>query len=363
MSTRFGGRISFDHAIVGNIPGVAGFRTGLHIDDEASNFQQFFPAKTRSTHEVEYALRTFIGKQTDQVEELYSDNAPEYVKSVRSLRLNSRRSTPRRPTSNARKERKMQVFGDAVATALHQAAMPLSMWPLAGAYVCNVENFVGEEDSPYYWRYGKKATATLRPFGSKVTVVPPPELQEKFGPRAMECLFLGYSTGPGGQFHGEYLATPLDDFLLAKNKIRILKTRDIRFPPELCFPLRLVLNHRRAITHERHHKKTTLTEVEKRAINFGIEEFPTEVEEIAEQTQVEELTERDVTSKPSKPTKVFETPLAESAHDSGGEHPPDDTKSDEDKTPNEEEVGRLSSSSSSPPPAEPLAEQAQSTGY
>ena len=146
MATRFGGRISFDHAIVGNIPGVAGFRTGLHIDDEASNFQQFFPAKTRSTHEVEYALRTFIGKQTDQVEELYSDNAPEYVKSVRNLRLNSRRSTPRRPTSNARKERKMQVFGDAVATALHQAAMPLSMWPLAGAYVCNVENFVGEEE-------------------------------------------------------------------------------------------------------------------------------------------------------------------------------------------------------------------------
>ena len=194
FATDFGGRISFDHAIIGkHQKGISGFKTALHIDDEASNFQMFVPAPSKSAHEVEQALRMFIGSDIEQVQELYSDNAPEYIRVAKNLKLPSRNSTPRRPTSNARKERKMQTFGDSVACALHQAAIPIVMWPLAGQYICNANNFYGEEDSPYYWRYGELPSATLAPFGSRVTVVPPPELQEKFAPRAWECLFLGYS--------------------------------------------------------------------------------------------------------------------------------------------------------------------------
>ena len=107
----------------------------------------------------------------------------------------------------------MQTFGDTVASVLHQASCPVSFWPYAGKYACDANNFKGDEDSPYHWHYKEVSKAKLYPFGASVSVVPPRELQKKFNARSWECVFLGYNSGPGGKFHVEYVASPIEDLL------------------------------------------------------------------------------------------------------------------------------------------------------
>jgi hypothetical protein len=121
-------------------------------------------------------------------------------------------------------------------------------------------------------------------------------------------MFLGYTTSPGGKFHGEYVAAPIDDILSGKGKIRTIRTRDIRFPDEINFPIKAVLNLRRAVQHLKDMPEFSVGQLEKLTIEFGMTVDPTEDEEISfipEPVEEVELTERSRSSKPSKATDVF----------------------------------------------------------
>ena len=78
-ATEWGEKIMFDHFI--------GTEPCLTLYDEGTNTIAFYPGKSRKTAEVELAFRKFCGSDLDKVKLLYSDNAPEFKKLARKLKL------------------------------------------------------------------------------------------------------------------------------------------------------------------------------------------------------------------------------------------------------------------------------------
>jgi hypothetical protein len=126
---RFGEITSFDHLISGTSGlgvGITGETVGLVIRDQFTRVISFFPGKTRQTAEVTYGIRQHLGEDIRRCKVLYSDNAREYKRAAKLLRLPWQSGTPRRPTSDSNQESFMRVFGDVTRTALYQAGLPPS---------------------------------------------------------------------------------------------------------------------------------------------------------------------------------------------------------------------------------------------
>ena len=74
-----------------------------------------------------------------------------------------------------------------------------------------------------------------------VSYVPPPTKDakdEKFSPRGIPALFLGWRFQPGGKWAGSYIVVPLSYFLKQDEPLRIIEVADVKFPSETSYPLR-----------------------------------------------------------------------------------------------------------------------------
>ena len=126
----------------------------------------------------------------------------------------------------------MQTFGDGIRINLFQAGTPLGFWPFAGqhfevVYNCSVLQ-LGDKTA-YELRYPDRPLPELYPFGCKVTYVPQKKARHKFESRAVSAIFLGWVPLPGGIVAKEYKVIPLSD-LVSGRKLRVITTRDVRFP-------------------------------------------------------------------------------------------------------------------------------------
>ena len=113
-----------------------------------------------------------------------------------------------------------------------------------------------------------------------------------------------------------------------RSRVRIIRTRDIRFPDEIIFPIRSVLNLRRAVQHLKDRPEYSVGHLDKMTIEFGMTTDPLEEEDvpmIEEAPDEIELTERTTNSKPSPPARVF-SPLVEGE----GEYPDDSVSTPQD---------------------------------
>ena len=91
----FGDQITCDH-IVADRPhniGVTGDRDALVVLDRATRWVGFYPSKTKASHEVEMALKAFIGP-TAEAKYAYSDNAPELIFALDAFGIPHGTSTP-----------------------------------------------------------------------------------------------------------------------------------------------------------------------------------------------------------------------------------------------------------------------------
>ena len=189
---------------------------------------------------MERDVRDFAGPNLKKIQTLYSDNAPEFKLLKRRLELPNRTSTPRRPNTNARQERRMGIFGDQVRTRLHKAKLGLEFWPLAGNHTAAIHNFKSinsDGKTPYEALGYKPFVGYLRPFGVKCTYVPPAVESKKYDPRGVEAVFVGYYIQDGLRWTGDYLCVPRTYFTRPKEKLRIIRTRDIKFPEENVYPI------------------------------------------------------------------------------------------------------------------------------
>jgi len=102
----WGEKISFDHFIVGDSPAAYGSKVALLVRDEGGSELQFYPAKSKCAAGVEDALRDFGGDKLDKIQLAYTDNAPEYKKTLHTLKIPHNTSIPNRPTSNSQQGRR-----------------------------------------------------------------------------------------------------------------------------------------------------------------------------------------------------------------------------------------------------------------
>ena len=241
FASEWGQKIMFDHFI--------GAEPCLTIYDEGTNTIGFYPCKSRKASEVEAAFRKFCGADLDKVKLLYSDNAPEFKKLAKKLKLAKRTSTPRRPKTNARMENKQLLIGNGIKTSMLQSGLNRKFWKLAGAHFCDTYTFSHHSktrtvDTPYNTRYGheKKFDGHLQPFGCACSYVPPESSKahkdEKPDPRGVDCIFLGYHMQDGNKFTGDYTCVRLDYFLKPNIELETIRTRDLKFPPIPRFPIK-----------------------------------------------------------------------------------------------------------------------------
>ena len=144
----------------------------------------------------------------------------------------------------------MKVVGNGISSLLWVARMWQIMWPLAGAYMCDVHNLTNTiKTGPLTGKMSYTAftgeeipnNLVFRDFGSEVTYVPEKlttAKDDKVKPRAQVGLFMGYVMQPGGAWSGRYRIVPLEYFTNKDAKLRIYDTTDVRFPPEVTFPLK-----------------------------------------------------------------------------------------------------------------------------
>ena len=85
-SSKYLGRVSFDHLDSRAKNGIGHKRYGLVINDEATDLYGWHSSSTRQTSEVEDGLRSFSGKRLQSIEELYCDSAGEFLKLKQQLK-------------------------------------------------------------------------------------------------------------------------------------------------------------------------------------------------------------------------------------------------------------------------------------
>ena len=142
----------------------------LVVYDEGTDTLGYFPGKSRKVGEVEEQMRKFIGPDMDKVKLFYSDNAPEFKRLAKLLKVCPRLSTPKRPQTNARMENKQLLVRDGIKSALLQSGLPHTFRSIAGEYWCTAYNFTHVQtnrllDQPYFNRHGKRFEEKVQPFG------------------------------------------------------------------------------------------------------------------------------------------------------------------------------------------------------
>ncbi len=235
-ATKIAEKVSFDHINYKSVKTIGKFKYSLLCHDEASNDLGTYKEKSRKTEEVERDVRHFLGKNATELQELFSDNAPEFIELGKNLRSNHTLSAPRRPTSNARTERFVEIVGDGAKCNLLQSMLGPEFLPFAidhfSAMWLATEAHEGRGlKTPYEERHGVPFPGKLQPFGTACTYVPDGN-DDKANPRGLDAVFLGYYLQPGRIFDHQYLCVDLRYFLDSNRPFQLIRTANIRFPEE-----------------------------------------------------------------------------------------------------------------------------------
>ena len=167
---------------------------------------------------------TFVAMQDfalhDDVLHLYSDNASEISKAAIALKWRNSTCTPNRPQSNGAAEQAVRRVLDGTRTILYRSGLPHSWWAEASKCYCclrNITDVVKEGKTPYELRHSTPYPGLRIPFGAYVHYLPTGEKamaqRDKFGPRSLPGMFVGYHFAPGGIFKENYLIVDMERFL------------------------------------------------------------------------------------------------------------------------------------------------------
>ena len=133
-------------------------------------------------------------------------------------------ATPHRPQTNAFAERGIRTMLEGARAALLQAGMPHRYWPMAvrhHAFASAISEQTNGDPSPWFLMHGEQFEGWALPFGSLIHFRPPHprEHLDKFAPRAVPGLFLGWHVEPEYGFRGDYIVVALDAFKVPNQKV------------------------------------------------------------------------------------------------------------------------------------------------
>ena len=153
-----------------------------------------------------------------KIREAYSDDAPQFDKAMKALKIPMDTSLAGKTKHNSLAERTNQFVLVATTTCLLEAGIPPCFWMYAIRCVSHLLNIEPNDDEVSSWckLHGEEFKGKMIPFGGLVYFKPSDararEEQHKFDPMGIPGVFAGYSLGPGLHWSRKYRVWALCDW-------------------------------------------------------------------------------------------------------------------------------------------------------
>ena len=133
----------------------------------------------------------------------------------------------------------MRTITEGTRCALLASKLPHTWWPEASKCFACLHNFTVKDNdglTPYEKRHSCSFNGHLIPFGALVSFMPSgprKEKLQKFGPRQVEGMFIGYHMHTGGKWSGDYLIVGKEDYVSTESERDIHVQRVKEVTPEI----------------------------------------------------------------------------------------------------------------------------------
>ena len=216
--TKFGDLITFDYVDNRRIAeqDYGDDKTIFVIRDRYTGMLQSYPSARKDTDAVIRAVKQFMGRR--KIREAYSDDAPQFDKAMKALKIPMDTSLAGKTKHNSLAERTNQFVSVATTTCLLEAGIPPCFWMYAIRCVSHLLNIEPNDDEVSSWckLHGEEFKGKMIPFGALVYFKPSDararEQQHKFDPMGIPGVFAGYSLGPGLHWSRKYRVWALCDW-------------------------------------------------------------------------------------------------------------------------------------------------------
>ena len=216
--TKFGDLITFDYVDNRRIAeqDYGDDKTIFVIRDRYTGMLQSYPSARKDTDAVIRAVKQFMGRR--KIREAYSDDAPQFDKAMKALKIPMDTSLAGKTKHNSLAERTNQFVLVATTTCLLEAGIPPCFWMYAIRCVSHLLNIEPNDDEVSSWckLHGEEFKGKMFPFGALVYFKPSDararEQQHKFDPMGIPGVFAGYSLGPGLHWSRKYRVWALCDW-------------------------------------------------------------------------------------------------------------------------------------------------------
>ena len=216
--TKFGDLIAFDYVDNRRIAeqDYGDDKIIFVIRDRYTGMLQSYPSARKDTDAVIRAVKQFMGRR--KIREAYSDDAPQFDKAMKALKIPMDTSLAGKTKHNSLAERTNQFVLVATTTCLLEAGIPPCFWMYAIRCVSHLLNIEPNDDEVSSWckLHGEEFKGKMIPFGALVYFKPSDararEQQHKFDPMGIPGVFAGYSLGPGLHWSRKYRVWALCDW-------------------------------------------------------------------------------------------------------------------------------------------------------
>lgn len=192
------------------VQSVGGAKYFLLFKDDYSGYRTVFFMKEKSevADHLKFFVKNIKKENGVEIKVLRSDNGTEYINKevesfLRDEGIRHQRSVPYTPEQNGRAEREMRTIVEAARTMLHARQLERKFWAEAvntAVYVLNRTAPTRIADkTPFELWHGKKPNIdNFKVFGSEVYVHIPKQKRQKWDPKAVKGMFLGYAENSKG---------------------------------------------------------------------------------------------------------------------------------------------------------------------
>eukprot|EP00435_Cladocopium_sp_Y103_P068674 s1190_g32.t1 len=205
--TNYLDKLSVDHIVTREEVGFRGEGYTFVMVDQFTGLTSLVPCRTKSSEEIEMALRRLVGRRRPGVIQIASDRAPEIKRACVDLGFSHEPAPPYQRVHNAIAESTIRTIKGMTASILLHSGLDHQYWPLAQSYLEWAYNITTDR---YKNAFGYELECFMVPFGALVWFKDPNPMS--YGPKGEPALFLGAEIIDGFLFKGNYRVWPLETF-------------------------------------------------------------------------------------------------------------------------------------------------------